>query len=556
MTEVKKKSRGEIVPAKSQLESHVRARSADYLADRKAREEIEPPENQLKKILGDKDETELSGHELRFRKSTEKLPVPGWYLNSDFGPSAKADTSGKSSPNLLDRTATSDPSSPEMVSKLPHERTQSSQSQTQYLKRGQSTGTTTDYRAKSVPSQKPTEHTRYVSPWTYSGKAPTDSGSDKPSHESLPKYEPPKQPTSTPIRLTLQNGVAQKSRSTSEPKEYSTYEQKVITSYRSTTPHGTTTSQSQYEKKTMSKISTAKPKERAEDLFLPKDFFAKYKDEIEELRKSRSTLNGKSNNESNTTITYRSTDDEMHGLKKSSSQTVTSNQAYSVPVATVRPSNHLKEKQDNYSLTSTDLSSAGTPPPQAYQRPTYQRRSPPKPVVEHTIKHIDSGLIPFPFIDATPPRFNNEYSDNDVMTSTPYSSDNQSRKPYEYEEDRSRYLAPPPMHQPRNTPGWTVSAVPPDWNIPGLRESVVIEVSDQFFDSALEYSSKSINHIIVIVLFMPISWPASVKLCLTSVFVRRLEIVDDVNQKLAVVGIEKAIIFMNVSPPLTSDISN
>ena len=44
------------------------------------REETEPPENQLQKAMEHSPrESRLSEHELRFRKSTEKLTVPDWY---------------------------------------------------------------------------------------------------------------------------------------------------------------------------------------------------------------------------------------------------------------------------------------------------------------------------------------------------------------------------------------------------------------------------------------------------------------------------------------------
>ncbi|VDM43236.1 unnamed protein product [Toxocara canis] len=57
--------------------SHTRSKSADYLMDSKMREESAPPENELQKF-GEKTPN-ISEHELRFRKSTEKLHVPDWY---------------------------------------------------------------------------------------------------------------------------------------------------------------------------------------------------------------------------------------------------------------------------------------------------------------------------------------------------------------------------------------------------------------------------------------------------------------------------------------------
>uniref|UniRef100_A0A1I8BY47 MYND-type domain-containing protein n=1 Tax=Meloidogyne hapla TaxID=6305 RepID=A0A1I8BY47_MELHA len=56
-----------------QESSHTRSKSADYLMDpRRPREEPTIPENDLQKGL-------LGEHELRFRKSTERMQVPDWY---------------------------------------------------------------------------------------------------------------------------------------------------------------------------------------------------------------------------------------------------------------------------------------------------------------------------------------------------------------------------------------------------------------------------------------------------------------------------------------------
>uniref|UniRef100_A0A915P767 Uncharacterized protein n=1 Tax=Meloidogyne floridensis TaxID=298350 RepID=A0A915P767_9BILA len=56
-----------------QESTHTRSKSADYLMDpRRPREEPTIPENDLQKGL-------LGEHELRFRKSTERMQVPDWY---------------------------------------------------------------------------------------------------------------------------------------------------------------------------------------------------------------------------------------------------------------------------------------------------------------------------------------------------------------------------------------------------------------------------------------------------------------------------------------------
>ncbi|VIO88881.1 Uncharacterized protein BM_BM2363 [Brugia malayi] len=69
--------------APQSIVSHVRSKSADYLMDRKMREESAPPENELQKFC--EKTPNVSEHELRFRKSTEKLHVPDWYRERHIG---------------------------------------------------------------------------------------------------------------------------------------------------------------------------------------------------------------------------------------------------------------------------------------------------------------------------------------------------------------------------------------------------------------------------------------------------------------------------------------
>lgn len=65
-----------------------RAKSADCAMDKKKKLELQPPENELRKLLlndsSEQEEKNLSEHELRFRKSIEKLQVPDWYLYSEY----------------------------------------------------------------------------------------------------------------------------------------------------------------------------------------------------------------------------------------------------------------------------------------------------------------------------------------------------------------------------------------------------------------------------------------------------------------------------------------
>ncbi|KAH7729620.1 Protein AJM-1 d [Aphelenchoides avenae] len=63
--------------AESEEVHHSRSKSADYLMDRRTRDDAAPPENDLQKTAVET-EQRLSEYE-RFRKSTEKLSVPRWY---------------------------------------------------------------------------------------------------------------------------------------------------------------------------------------------------------------------------------------------------------------------------------------------------------------------------------------------------------------------------------------------------------------------------------------------------------------------------------------------
>nr|CDJ81690.1 Apical junction molecule protein 1, isoform d [Haemonchus contortus] len=65
----------------SQVSTHIRSRSADYLMDKRSREETIPPENQLRKSLNESalKTSHVPYAEMRSRQSTEKLTVPDWY---------------------------------------------------------------------------------------------------------------------------------------------------------------------------------------------------------------------------------------------------------------------------------------------------------------------------------------------------------------------------------------------------------------------------------------------------------------------------------------------
>ncbi|KRZ78915.1 Uncharacterized protein T10_2725 [Trichinella papuae] len=86
-------------------DAHSRARSVDYLMNKANREEAAPPENQLQRIMGgteisntNVDDAKLSIHELRFKKSTDQLHLPDWYVSSRYASGQKPVTNFHPSP--------------------------------------------------------------------------------------------------------------------------------------------------------------------------------------------------------------------------------------------------------------------------------------------------------------------------------------------------------------------------------------------------------------------------------------------------------------------------
>ncbi|KRZ30346.1 Uncharacterized protein T4B_5362 [Trichinella pseudospiralis] len=86
-------------------DAHSRARSVDYLMNKANREEAAPPENQLQRIMGGAEisntnvnDAKLSIHELRFKKSTDQLHLPDWYVSSRYASGQKPVTNFHQSP--------------------------------------------------------------------------------------------------------------------------------------------------------------------------------------------------------------------------------------------------------------------------------------------------------------------------------------------------------------------------------------------------------------------------------------------------------------------------
>lgn len=137
------------------------------------REESEPPENQLQKVMGDSPRP--SEQEMRFRKSVEKLHVPDWYRENR--PTGKATD--------LDREATST--------------TRYESTTTRYEP-------ATRYEPSSASRYEPSPATRYGQPWSYDSSALPPAQPSYRSASAYPSYQPP--PTTTASSFSPVGGVS------------------------------------------------------------------------------------------------------------------------------------------------------------------------------------------------------------------------------------------------------------------------------------------------------------------------------------------------------------
>lgn len=195
------------------------------------REESAPPENELQK-LGEKTPT-ISEHELRFRKSTEKLHVPDWYRERRTVRTTDLDTSYTSTAS-----------------------------------------------ERLVPNGAP----------SYGGGTPTYSAGSPPSQ--LPPYGTTLQPyagVTTPSGISLSYGPSSYLPYSSSSKTTTQYE---VSQTRYSTPFSY--EQGRYSappppaapvRSTPTPVSTT-----GAPLVIPYGMFDKYRDEIEEMRRSRTSL--------------------------------------------------------------------------------------------------------------------------------------------------------------------------------------------------------------------------------------------------------------------------
>uniref|UniRef100_A0A915JUT1 Sciellin n=1 Tax=Romanomermis culicivorax TaxID=13658 RepID=A0A915JUT1_ROMCU len=171
---------------------------------------------------------------------------------------------------------------------------------------------------------------------------------------------------------------------------------------------------------------------------LPRNFFDKYKDEIEEMRKSRVNLN-----------TVADDDDKIYPTSTQASvlSRVPSYGQNHIPIATVRPSSFSQSQangdQPLYTKLQISEKTKYTTPTQNGDKKTVQISEQKFDAIRYD-RHDDS-------FDSTSHKMNSSYDSAE-------SGDH------------------------RKIDGWTVSNVPASWNMPGMRRSVVIEVGDAFLD--------------------------------------------------------------------------
>ncbi|KFD70227.1 hypothetical protein M514_03329 [Trichuris suis] len=301
-------------------QEHYRARSADFLLSKANREQVEPPENQLRRVMGasgaldheEEKDRKLSEHELRFKKSTEKLHLPDWYLQSKYAgdgsqvsPRGGGSLSHKASGGLAYTTT----GSPVSIMK---------------------------------PAASPNAATRSGQPWTYGLPSPSRSAG----------------------RL----------------------------------------------------YSSMRDRRRDDrDFNIPVNFFDKYKDEIEELRKSRSELNKAQRSPLET---------KPSALPPKATPVRPPPGALSVPVAAVKP-------------TQMQITETYT--------------------IEKKIVTVNSQSSAFSTVSR-------ETTTTDRPKVAPPKAPPKAKSPLLTTASKT------------SGPGYTVSKPPPSWNVPKLRDSVVVEV--------------------------------------------------------------------------------
>uniref|UniRef100_A0A7E4WB01 MYND-type domain-containing protein n=1 Tax=Panagrellus redivivus TaxID=6233 RepID=A0A7E4WB01_PANRE len=222
--------------------NHSRSKSADMLMDQKAREDTQAPENELQKQGSDVAEgSNVLEHELRFRKSLERMHVPDWYR--DY---STRQTNGQTSVPV-----------------------------TRYDAPPASTGLRYDQPPVSSVQrydQPPTSQSRYDQPPSATAQrydnpptsttTQTQSRYESSSHQSQQRYDQP--PTTTVQRYDLPS---------SQPWSYTN------------PPLSSTTTHLQQQS---SLHRSASPP--VGGISLPSGMFDRYKDEIEDMRRSRTSL--------------------------------------------------------------------------------------------------------------------------------------------------------------------------------------------------------------------------------------------------------------------------
>uniref|UniRef100_A0A914WTF8 MYND-type domain-containing protein n=1 Tax=Plectus sambesii TaxID=2011161 RepID=A0A914WTF8_9BILA len=445
-----------------QVESHTRSKSADYLMDRRAREETEPPENQLQKILGDASR-EPSEHELRFRKSLDKLHVPDWYLNSDYcGQKPDLDASRSTAISYQNYSTAETPVR-------------------QYYDLVRPTSSQSHYQQ-------------------YENRQP-------PYEHRLPPYQPANNFSSTTQQQT----------STVRSSEQTSYTSPWVTGGRFSGPNqqgGTSRRAEEPQTRTQPSATRSRAKSPTP---LTKDFtgmFEKYKNEIEELRRSRTSLHQLSHDANEPTYgagnvpvatvkprqlgaperSYSSMSPgatspsgvHFRPVTEKSQQSNFAREEFGshegIFTSTPRSSGHLTRKQfpesnkqyevpvqrapSAQSSTNTAAQQEFQKSQQIQQQSQFHQRS----LLDQLKQQMESNTKPSPYqLQSFQSSPNKPGGAKTTTTTTTVQHLYQERKQETTIESSVRQL-----------PGYTVSTLPTAWNEPKNRNSVVIEVADTF----------------------------------------------------------------------------
>lgn len=525
--------------------AHSRAKSMDYLIDN--RDKIEPPENELHKtvarILGQPPIGHTpSEHEIRFKKSLEKLHVPDWYLESDYvGKPGELDRSSRqrrTMPTASSRATTpgygyaEQPSESFGTADISYGSTYQSRPESAVPTPAPTATVYQPQKPYRPPVDEPTVDTRYTKPFSYidDSKSPTMPKFDKPRTAPPMPPSPERRAPGQPYVPSVVPG-SDLLRRVAPPIPPRPHEQEQVQARKpeplprhfgrepqesDVRPPRGYDLQSDRRRGSSHEIPPRVPSRAMSEKDMTTEIFSRYKDEINELwhsrkslRQSQTSLHKSSSHP--TEISARSTQDiftrykdeinEMWHSRKSLRQSQTSlhksaaeppprdshvlqhrGSGGSVPVATVKPRPQGQELSPTPSSQRTGAQSqASTMPHETIVTIPYHPPSRPR----------DLDIPPTYAAPAPPSEF-----DDVLYTSTPCSSGHLPRKQYptraepvpeepappvpthSYSKNTTPGSAGAPKPYAKTYTGYTVAPVPASYNEPRSRSSRVIEVAD------------------------------------------------------------------------------